>query len=268
MKWLGILFCLLVLSGCSQANMGMSFFRSTDDFVSLKNDERILYESGAENYAMRLQLYLNEAIATVEVAHYRKFPQPVQVQVCATAERFSTLSGLPPKANGIVHPTHGLLLNANLFAETPALIKGVLTHELSHLLMRQQLGFLFYASAPDWFNEGFAELVSNGSQLEKVSETEARNLILTGRIIQAKDSGALLSYDTTESFGDLPYPRHIFYRQGMMFVAWLKQRDEVKFKMFLLSIQNGVTFRDAFNQAFGGNVQNLQTEFVHSLKVS
>ncbi|MEQ1530227.1 MAG: hypothetical protein ABL925_13010 [Methylococcales bacterium] len=109
-----------------------------------------------------------------------------------------------------------------------------------------------------------AELITNGNLLEKVSETEARNLMLSGRIIQAKDSGSLLGYDITESFGNLPNPRYIFYRQGMMFVAWLKQRNEAKFKVFLLSIQDGLAFREAFDQAFDGGVESLQTEFVHS----
>lgn len=264
-KFLGVLLCLLVLNGCSELNMGMSFFRSAEDFVPLKNDGRIRYELGAEDFAVRIQPYLDEAIATVEAAHYRKFPKAVQVQVCASTQRFSVLSGGSPKANGEVHPTNGLLLNANLF-DTPELINAVLTHELSHELMRQQLGSRYYASVPVWFNEGFAELVTNGSQLAKVSESEARDLILAGRIIQASDTGSLLSYDTTESFGDLAYPRYVFYREGMMFVAWLKQHDEEKFKMFLSSIQDGTSFRDAFIEAFGGDVKTLQIKFVQSLK--
>jgi hypothetical protein len=266
-KWPSILLYLILMSGCSAMNMGESFFRSTDDFLIKNNDGRIFYEPGAENLAVQLQPYLDDAIATVEDGHHRKFPQPVVVQICAHAQRFSALSGTSPKANGAVHPTHGLLLNASLFT-TPQLIKGVLTHELSHLLMRQQLGFSYYASAPAWFHEGFAEMLANSSQLDKVSEPEARTLILSGRLIQAKDSGSFFSYDTSESFGDLPYPRYVFYRQSVMFVSWLKQRDEAQFKKFLLSIQDGTSFHDAFHQSFGGSVEALQIKYIKSLKTS
>ncbi len=239
MRRLSALLLLLVFTGCTTLNLGMSFFRSTDGFVPLTNEGRVLLKPGAENYALQLQPYLNEAITTVEAAHYRKFPQPVKVYVCLNAERFSEISGYPPQVSAVVHPVHGLLLNRVIFTKPTAFIKGILTHELSHELLRQQLGWHYYAAIPPWFHEGFAEFITNGNLLEKVSVTDTKNLILSGRIIQAKDSGALLSYDITESFDDLPNPRYIFYRQGMMFVAWLKQRDETKFKLFLLSIQDG-----------------------------
>jgi|GEM_PF-6444308 len=53
----------------------------------------------------------------------------------------------------------------------------------------------------------------------------------------------------------------------MMFIDWLKHCDEGKFKIILLSIQDGISFRDAFSSAFGGNVQTLQREFIQSFKL-
>ena len=53
-----------------------------------------------------------------------------------------------------------------------------------------------------------------------------------------------------------------------MFVAWLKQRDEKKFKSFILAIQNGISFRKAFKSSFEGDVKTLQVEFMKSIKAS
>jgi len=179
MRWLGSLLCMFMLSGCTTTNLAVSFFRSTNDFQLLSKDARIRYESGAEKLAAQVQPYLNEAISTVEVAHYHKFPEPVRVHIPASAQRFSAMAGTGMQPKGAVHPKNGLFLNPDLF-DSPERIPRILTHELSHLLMRQLNGFRYLGGAPPWFNEGFAAYISSGGGAEKVSEKEASQFMLAG----------------------------------------------------------------------------------------
>ena len=85
---------------------------------------------------------LPDAIASVERQQYRAFIQPVSVFVCATPERFASFGG--PKSAG------GFVLNGRLFISpkpqnTAERIPRLLTHELSHLQLEQQLGMFRYA---------------------------------------------------------------------------------------------------------------------------
>mgnify|MGYP006336629793 FL=1 len=52
----------------------------------------------------------------------------------------------------------------------------------------------------------------------------------------------------------------------MMFISFLKRQDEKRFKQFLLDLQDGEIFSNAFVRAFDANVETLQKQFSASLK--
>ncbi len=263
---LAVFLFLLVafLSGCAAMQIVSAHFASTDHFIALAADNRIKYEPGAENFAALVSLALDQAIQQVEAKHYRAFQQPVVVYVCNTAQSFARLSGQKETIRGGVHPTQGLFLNPVLL-NRPASIAPVLTHELSHLHLNQQhqMNFVDY---PAWFNEGLATFVADGSGADAVTEAEARQQIATGNIFPPHQSGSRLSLDQTGPLLGMANGSHMFYRQSMMFIAFLQQRDEQGFKQFLLELQDGEFFSTAFSRTLGGDVAALQKQFIASLK--
>ncbi|MEY4728984.1 MAG: hypothetical protein RL020_142 [Pseudomonadota bacterium] len=262
---------LLVLSavfitGCAAMQIVSAHFASTEHFIFLAEDKRIRYEPGAEKFAALVKPSLDRAIQQVEVKHYLPFSKPVAIFVCNSAQSFARLSGQKDTIRGGVHPTQGLFLNPVLLGR-PETIAPVLTHELSHLHLNQrhQMNFVDY---PTWFNEGLATFVADGSGAEAASEVEAKQQIANGKIFPPQESGSRLSLDQTGALSVLPNGSHMFYRQSMMFIGFLKQRDEKRFKQFLLDAQDGEIFSAAFSRAFGGKVESLQNEFISALKKS
>jgi hypothetical protein len=261
-----LFFTAVFFTGCVAMQIVSAHFASTDHFVTLASDNRIKYEPGAEKFAGLAAPHLDAAIRQVEAKHYRAFQKPVVVYVCNTQQSFAKLSGQKETVRGGVHPTQGLFLNPILL-DRPTTIAPVLTHELSHLQLNQQhqLNFVDY---PTWFNEGLATYVADGSGAEAVSENEAKQQIAAGKIFPPHQSGSRLSLDQTGDLSVMRNGSHMFYRQGMMFITFLKQRDEKRFKQFLLDLQEGEIFSTAFGRAFDGDVSSLQKIFIETLKKS
>ncbi len=156
-------------------------------------------------------------------------------------------TGVPKQVRGAVIVK--LFLSGGLRKE-PERIRRILVHELSHLHIGQQLGIYGYnANQPAWFQEGLAVIVSGGGGAEKVSEEEAAKAILEGKSITPEAHGSFLFKKSAHSYNLEP---HMFYRQSGMFVAWLRSRDETRFRTFLLAIEDGRDCAGSFHEASGG----------------
>ena len=55
---------------------------------------------------------------------------------------------------------------------------------------------------------------------------------------------------------------HMFYRQSMMFVAYLKDFDNNKYRDLLFNIQDGESFADSFNKAYGLSLKDVWKQFL------
>ena len=254
-----LLIAALGFSGCTATRAVIAHFQSTSRFVPLVADPRIVYEPGAEAFAQTLSPMLPQAVADVEAGQYRPFSRPVVVHVCATEACFTAFTGASAEAKGAVHGTQGLFLNPALLSQ-PERMQGILTHELSHLHVADQVRLW---ALPVWFNEGLAAYVSGGGGAEHVSEAEAAKAIAAGHTLEPADSGTWLTYNTAGPFRALGKPKatHMFYRQSMMFVAYLKQRDPKAFRGMLLALEDGAEFAHAFSSAYDAGVKSLWAEF-------
>lgn len=76
----------------------MAAMRSTEHFVPNKNDTRVLFEPGTENYADTIALYLPAAIQQIEEKQHHRFVKPVQVYICASRESFMKHYGADVRA--------------------------------------------------------------------------------------------------------------------------------------------------------------------------
>jgi hypothetical protein len=261
---LGILLFLAVnLTGCGLLRTGMASLKSTSDFHPLETDNRVLAESGAEDLARQVAGYLPEAIRTIEKEQYRDFTKPVTVYVCASEDSFAGHTGLSKPARGALITK--VFLSGRLkdpeFNET---LKAILTHELSHLHLQQQLGVYHYnANIPAWFQEGLAVMVSNGGGAEKVSEAAAVKAIVEGKHFTPEAHGSFFWHKSGSSYGLDP---HMFYRQAELFVRYLKRTSEFKFGLLMLEIADGGDFDKSFRATYGMSIDETWQDFIDQLR--
>jgi len=242
---------------------------STDDFVPLSEEPRVRAEPGAEKFARMVAPHVASSMMQVETAHYRQFVQSVVIFVCASADSFSVHSSATTAPKGAV-VNDRLFLNPRL-AETPERIPRILTHELSHFHLVQQLGgYGYHIRLPSWFQEGLATLVSDGGGAEHVSPDDACQALRAGLRIDPTVSEGLFRRKTANYwFGDKivgPAKRqHMFYRQSMLFVGYLRSSDEVRFRQFLLRVQDGGDFTASVRAAYARNLDELWQQFLNQL---
>jgi hypothetical protein len=237
-------------------------FRSTDDFLVLASDVRIRYQPGAEAAASVVAQALPAAIATIERAQFRPFVRPVQILVCATTTRFDR-HGYGVRGAG------GFVLNGRLFLSpkpqnTPERLPRLLTHELSHLHLEQQIGMLRGSrQLPGWFKEGLAVHVSNGAGAENVTAAEAKQAIVRGRTFRLDTKGSWLFPQTAARDGLEP---HLFYRESALFVSFLARSDPAAFQRLLIALQDRQPFGATVKRTYQQDLAALWTQFAASLK--
>jgi hypothetical protein len=127
---------MLSITGCSFVRHSIAALRSTDHFVPNQNDPRVLYETGAKDFADKIVTFLPSAIQQVEDKQYRPFVEIVKVHICASRKSFYRMYGADVRARVLTK----LFLSPRIFDEEDEIIKLYLIHELSHLHLLQQLG--------------------------------------------------------------------------------------------------------------------------------
>jgi hypothetical protein len=254
MKAIMILFLSVTLASCGQIG---AIFRSTDHFVELESDQRIFHETGGLDVAQQVAKNLDFSVKKVEGKQYCSFREPIAIFVCESEKNFAKFTGLNRKIKAAVF-NGKIFLSAGL-REQPERIQILTTHELSHLLLIQQIGTSKYVrNIPSWFVEGFAVFVSNGGGAENVSETDAAHAILKGACFHPDSTGRFLFPKTASSYHLKP---HMFYRQSAMFVQFMKENDPENFKILLQAIQNGVKFDNALQASYGSDIDTYWEKF-------
>jgi hypothetical protein len=187
------------------------------------------------------------------------------VYVCATQRSLNEFLALPPGA-----PIRGTVRFGEVFLAPSAfdwlgedLHRESLMHELSHLHLRQTLGFVAHRGRiPPWFHEALADLVS-GAGGEGVSPEEAVGEILEGRALRPDSTGSLWSLRRSGDYG-LPGP--MLHRQSRLFLDWLRDQDAEAFPALLEEIQEEGAFAAPFRRYFGGSVDEAWQAFRASLR--
>ncbi len=250
---------LLAVSGCSTVRQSIATLRTTDYFIAAQNDSRVLFEPGAEAYAEKIVALLPEAIQQIEARHYRQFPKPVKIYVCGSQESFRKLYGKDVRGGVLLK----LFLSPLIFEGSDHIVSLYLMHELSHLLILQQIGPHKRNRLPFWFKEGLATYASDGGGAHSVTEMQAIHSIQSGKFFVPNESGGLIFRNTPSDWGLQP---HMFYRQSMMFVTYIKSVDEAKFTLFLLSVQNGQKFSKALKQVYGKSLADLWNQYLQEIQ--
>lgn len=200
------------------------------------------------------------AVAKVETRHNREFFKPIAVHICATEDEFKRITGFDVEAH--VSPK-GLFLSPYLL-RYPQVIPGVLTHELSHLHIQQQIGSLKLGRLPLWFVEGVATWVAEGGGAYDTTDNQAYAALLDGpRFKPVMRRGLLLD----QLVLDKHQQTHLFYRQAMLFVKYLDENRIAQFQQLLADVQQGVKFSKAFGNAFSEDMETIWREFLEYAEV-
>lgn len=244
--------------GCTFVKHSIAVLRSTDHFVSHKNDSRVLFEPGAEDYANKIVLFLSLAVQQVEEKQYRSFVKPVRVYICESRESFARMYGADVRAGVLTK----LFLSPRIFEDGDEIARMYLTHELSHLHILDQLGNYKMSRLPFWFKEGLATYVSGGGGAHTVTEKQAIDSIKSSKYFVPNESGGFIFRKTAIDWG---LKHHMFYRQSMMFINYLAATNESAYRKLLLSIENGEGFSAALQTAYNKKIKDLWKEFLQEI---
>lgn len=254
-RWL-LVVVVIVFSGCAVRGYHDAGAELAS-FQVYAPDPRILHERGAEEQARRVAEHLPSAIAQVEAGHYRRFAQPPRVHVCGTDDCFHRFVDRRLNLTAAVVYDNRLVLAPRLFDREPRRLRPVLVHELSHLHLGQRLGH-YTADIPIWFHEGLASLVADGGGADLATDDDALRAIGAGRHFQP-DQQHLPWVRKAAPAWDLSI--HVFYRQSLLFVRHLRERDAARFRALVEALQAGENFDNAFAAAFHMNQANAARAF-------
>lgn len=256
-----IIFIILITApvssflGCTFVRQSIAVSGSTDHFVTHKNDSRLLFEPGAEDYANKVVLFLSSAIQQVEAKQYRSFTKPVRVYICASRESFARMCGADVRAGVLTK----LFLSPRIFEDGDEIARLYLIHELSHLHIRDRLGNCKMSRLPSWFTEGLAAYVSEGGGAHTVTEKQAIDSIKSGKYFVPNETGGFIFQKTASDWG---LEHHMFYRQSMMFISYLAATNESGYRKLLLGVENGERFSTALQPAYDKKLEELWNDFL------
>jgi hypothetical protein len=245
------------INGCSLNR----FIYEPQDFHKSISDNRIFYESGGEDKSKIIEASLNELINIIEKKQYRPFANPIKIFIFSNLENYEKYS--PSKNSGGVTFGDMFIILSPKKENTSERIIRVLTHELSHFHLFGYTGFMRSLLLPHWFTEGLAVWASDGGGAENISEEEAKKAILNNSMITPV-------YHEYFFWEKKSHPKgmatHMFYRQSAMFIKFLYESDEKKFKKLLYQLQDKKDLEYTINFVYKKSLDLLWLDFVNSLK--
>lgn len=259
-----LIFILLITAtassfwGCTFVRQSIAVLRSTDHFITNKDDSRVLFEPGAEEYANKIVLFLPSAIQQVEEKQYRSFAKQVRVYICASREGFTRMYGADVRAGVLMK----LFLSPRIFENGDEIAKKYLIHELSHVHIQDQIGVYKSSRLPCWFKEGLATNISGGGGAHTVTDEQAIDSIKSGKNFVPNEADGFIFQKTASHWG---LNHHMFYRQSMLFISYLMTINKPGFQNFLLEIENGEQFATALHVAYNKGLEELWNEFLHEI---
>ena len=248
---------LLHLTGCSWV-----YARLTYDFVPLPGNSQIVYEPGAEDLAKLVDANLAMSLSGVEKQQYVPFKdvKTIRVYVFSDRKRYADFSHASVLTRGS-STTDEVYLSEKLREKIDTL-PNILTHELSHVHIRQYTGtFKYVADIPSWFLEGLAVSVSSGGGAENVTAEQAQTAIRKALRFEPEDTGRLIP-KSAHSYNLEP---HMYYRQASVFVEYLRKTNPKGFEAVLKDVLNGDSFREVWKKHYGINISELWLRYIEGI---
>jgi len=252
---------LLSLSGCSELDFLSASFTSTDSFNKSSENPDVRYKGDNKEFSNKVGLIAPELIAMVEEKTGVRFMQNPIIYICDTKKCIKEYTGhsFEPRASS---NKRGVFLSTKLIGKIEE-TRYILPHELTHVLSVENINILFQAIPPAWFDEGLATFIADGAGAEKVSKQQAIESIRDGKYFIPNDDGKMLSRRYGDKWNLKP---HMFYRQSMMLVEYLYNKDPDSFRKFIGDVFSGKEkFSKLFSKYYGSTPAVVWAEYRNNL---
>ncbi len=245
--------------------MVRALFKSKSHFINHVEDSGVFFEPGAEIFADKIAAFLPDAVARLEKGHFQPFKKSFKVYVFSTQESHNEYLAIPAAL-----PIRGAAFTRKVYIAPSAFsFQGLdtheesLMHEMSHLFLRQYLGFIKVRKIPFWYSEGLANIVV-GSGGEGISEDMAIQAIRQGRQIPIEERGGFLK-SLSKVIGKAGLSGPMYHRQNKMFVGYLRDSDPNAFRSLLLEVLEGASFSKSFQNNYQATPQEIWERFQREL---
>jgi hypothetical protein len=249
---------VLLLQGCS------SYARLTYEFDEMTGTPRIYFDLEAKDIAEQAQKSLPDNISSVVNKQYVEFKDlgALKVYVFSTKERYSSFSGSTPNARGSAVKNE--IYISPIIRERIETLDEIITHELSHVHLRQYIGtWRYWTEVPGWFHEGLAVEVSGGGGAEKVSDEQAITAIRSGNYFIPRAGSSLLGHKYASDYG---LKHQMYYRQSNLFVRYLMNQNPEAFKEVFLALIGGTSFKEVWALKYSKSITVLWQEFLNHIQ--
>lgn len=234
------------------------------DFVGLDGPYNIFYEPGAEDLTQLVAENLTIGLEKVRQSQYVPFKDinAIKVYVFNDINRYARFSNASKLTRGS-STTDEVYISVKLRDKINTL-PGILTHELSHVHIRQYTGtWRYIRDIPGWFLEGMAVLTSAGAGAESVSSQEAIQYLKTDPAFLLQDSGGFYRHKYAHDYGLKP---HMYYRLASLYVGYLRQSNPQGFAAAFNDMLQQSSYGEAWAKHYGKSNAELWQEFLASLK--
>ncbi len=258
-KRIGLIAIVLIVSGIGY----LAYPRVAYKFVAFDDAQQIMYEPGAEDLARLVAENMTSSLEKVRQAQYVPFNNPaaIKVYVFNDVDRYARFSRASSKTRGS-STTDEIYLSARLRDKIETL-PGILTHELSHVHIRQYTGtWKYIKDIPGWFLEGMAVLVSSGAGAESVTAEEALQKLKTASSIVFEDRGRIIGHKTAHDYQLKP---HMYYRLASLYVQYLHDVDPKAFEATYTQMLQQSSLHDAWSKHYAKPNIELWSTFVSSV---
>ena len=229
----------------------------TPDLIASPKDANVIFQPGSETMADLLAQSLPEAMARVEAAQGSRFRHPITIRLFSDWQDFKTYTGFSGQAAAVTQLDR-ISFSPKLM-DDPARARVILTHELSHALLHQNMG-IHQHGLPSWFDEGLAVLISDDGSAPAVlfSKEEALTALHAGRNILPDEEESLFTHQTANAFG---LNEGEFYRQSELFVGYMRDSYPEAFGKLLAGLSQGHPFPDALRESYAQPISKLWQAF-------
>jgi hypothetical protein len=233
------------------------------NFKILNDDKRIHYEAGSEDVAQLVKENLDKCLDKVASNEYVSFSNlsNIDVYIFNDYQRYAIFSNTK---GGRAGSSENDIYISPKIKNTIGDLPNILTHELSHIHLRQYVGSWKYVyGIPAWFKEGLAVQTSNGAGAEGISKKEAIQFILEGRHFNPSEGVGIFNLKYSDDYN---LSAHMFYYQAGFFVGYLKESNSLAFEKCYNGLISVEDFEDVWRKYYGKSIMELWDEFKTGLE--
>jgi hypothetical protein len=212
---------------------------------------RLRYEPGLEDAAYELAEHLPGWWSEIEIALGRDLDDRMTIHLVSHAGMVARATGMPVWVSGVAHPPRGeIAISMHNPDGSRSDLDTLLRHELVHVGLHRATGG---AELPRWFHEGVAESLANEVSLMRAEA-------LAGAVF---GTGVPPIGQMEAAFHGDAHQASVAYAAARDFATWLRyyDPDEAQFRQLLSQLHNGREFEQAFQDAYGMPLVELDKQW-------